>query len=216
MGQRGRGHRRGLDAGHRQSDRRRSRSPRRRARRSSITGDDAAPAGRRPRGAAGAGVDAGLRCRALSHRDAVHHPRSRQRHPEHGHVPGGPEGDRPARGAHGGAALGRRRRLLSLAQIQRAPRADADRDRDRLRAGGDVHRPAEARASTSTSSASRAALAGAPIRMVKCKTVDLVVPADAEIVIEGHHRSGEASSRKRRSARATAMWRSKPTTCRCR
>jgi len=28
-------------------------------------------------------------------------------------------------------------------------------------------------------------LAGAPIRMVKCKTLDLVVPADAEIVIEG-------------------------------
>jgi 4-hydroxy-3-polyprenylbenzoate decarboxylase len=28
-------------------------------------------------------------------------------------------------------------------------------------------------------------LAGAPIRMVKCKSVDLVVPADAEIVIEG-------------------------------
>jgi 4-hydroxy-3-polyprenylbenzoate decarboxylase len=28
-------------------------------------------------------------------------------------------------------------------------------------------------------------LAGAPIRMVKCKTVDLMVPADAEIVIEG-------------------------------
>ena len=29
------------------------------------------------------------------------------------------------------------------------------------------------------------ALAGEPIRTVKCKTVDLVVPADAEIVIEG-------------------------------
>jgi len=28
-------------------------------------------------------------------------------------------------------------------------------------------------------------LAGAPIRMVRCRTVDLVVPADAEIVIEG-------------------------------
>src|SRR6185437_8000167 len=28
-------------------------------------------------------------------------------------------------------------------------------------------------------------LAGEPIRTVKCKTVDLVVPADAEIVIEG-------------------------------
>jgi 4-hydroxy-3-polyprenylbenzoate decarboxylase len=29
------------------------------------------------------------------------------------------------------------------------------------------------------------ALAGAPVRTVKCKTIDLVVPADAEIVIEG-------------------------------
>src|SRR5262249_56660924 len=29
------------------------------------------------------------------------------------------------------------------------------------------------------------ALAGEPVRMVKCKTVDLDVPADAEIVIEG-------------------------------
>src|SRR5438445_6916496 len=29
------------------------------------------------------------------------------------------------------------------------------------------------------------ALAGAPIRMAKCRTVDLTVPADAEIVIEG-------------------------------
>ena len=28
-------------------------------------------------------------------------------------------------------------------------------------------------------------LAGEPIRMVKCRTVDLMVPADAEIVIEG-------------------------------
>jgi UbiD family decarboxylase len=33
------------------------------------------------------------------------------------------------------------------------------------------------------------ALAGAPLRFVKCKTVDLEVPADAECVIEGHIRT---------------------------
>jgi UbiD family decarboxylase len=49
--------------------------------------------------------------------------------------------------------------------------------------------------------------AGAPIRMARCRTVDLDVPADAEIVVEG-------SSPRRRSARATAMSRSKPSTCR--
>jgi UbiD family decarboxylase len=32
-------------------------------------------------------------------------------------------------------------------------------------------------------------LAGAPIRMVKCKTVDLEVPADAELVVEGYLRT---------------------------
>ena len=59
------------------------------------------------------------------------------------------------------------------------------------------------------------ALAGEPIRMVKCKTIDLDVPADAEIVIEGLI-DPRCSSPRRRSARATAMWRSKPSTCRCR
>ena len=53
---------------------------------------------------AGAGVDAGLRFRALSHGDAVRHPRSRQRHPEHGHLSRSAEGIGPARGAHGGAS----------------------------------------------------------------------------------------------------------------
>ena len=36
------------------------------------------------------------------------------------------------------------------------------------------------------------ALAGAPIRTAKCVTVDLEVPADAEIVIEGLIDSGTA------------------------
>ena len=50
--------------------------------------------GRRPQGAgragapAGADLDARLRLRALSDRHALRHPRSRYRHPEHGHVSG--------------------------------------------------------------------------------------------------------------------------------
>ena len=44
-----------------------------------ITGDDSAQPRRRAGAAAGAGIHAGLRCRALSHRDAVHHRRSRHR-----------------------------------------------------------------------------------------------------------------------------------------
>ena len=59
------------------------------------------------------------------------------------------------------------------------------------------------------------ALAGAPIEMAKAVTVDLDVPASAEIVIEGPDRPARSSSPKRRSARATAMSRSRPTTCRC-
>ena len=60
------------------------------------------------------------------------------------------------------------------------------------------------------------ALAGAPIRDGKGVTVDLEVPADAEIVIEGLIDHRASSSPRRRSARATAMSRSRPTTCRCR
>jgi hypothetical protein len=48
-----------------------------------------------------------VRFRAVSDGDALHHARSRQRHPEHGHVSRGAESQRPAGGAHGGA---RRRR----------------------------------------------------------------------------------------------------------
>ncbi|MSP56671.1 MAG: UbiD family decarboxylase [Myxococcales bacterium] len=35
------------------------------------------------------------------------------------------------------------------------------------------------------------ALQGSPLELVKCKTVDLMVPANAEIVIEGYARAGE-------------------------
>ena len=91
--------------------------------------------------AAGADLDAGLRCRALSHRHALRDARPRHRHPEHGHLSRRLEGDRPARRAHG-VAHRRRRRLSALAETQQTPRADAVRHRHRLRAGRDVHRAA--------------------------------------------------------------------------
>ena len=51
-----------------------------------ITGDDLRSAGRRAEAPAGADLDAGLRRRALSHRHALRHQGSRERHPEHGHL----------------------------------------------------------------------------------------------------------------------------------
>src|SRR5882757_702308 len=56
-----------------------------------ITG--AALRGAGPRQPPRAGLDARLRCRALFHGDALRHARSRQRHPEHGHVSGCVESD---------------------------------------------------------------------------------------------------------------------------
>ena len=90
-----------------------------------VTGADAAHA-RALEAAAGAGVDAGLRRRALSHRDALRHPGSRKRRAEHGHLSRRAEGRRPRGGAHGGARGDRRRRLPALAEI---PRAQARRCR---------------------------------------------------------------------------------------
>ena len=130
----GRGDRRSLDAGDRRIRSRRSPSTTPRARRSCITGDDAEGA-EGLKAPAGAGLDAGLRCRALSDRDALRHPRSRYRHPEHGHLSRRAESGRPAGRAHGGARGERGRRLSALAEI---PRAASEQmpiaDRDRLRA----------------------------------------------------------------------------------
>ena len=54
-------------------------------------------------------------------------------------------------------------------------------------------------------------IAGAPIGVVRCRTVDLTVPADSEIVVEGRSIPNFSSPR-RRSARATAMSRSRTST----
>ena len=126
----------------------------------------------------------GFDCRALSHRDALHHARSRDRHSQHGDLSRRAESDRPAGRAHV-LADRRRGRLPALGEVSRAARTDAVRDCDRLRARGDLHRAAEIRRPMWTNWTSPAALAGAPIRTAKCVTIDLEVPADAEIVIEG-------------------------------
>ena len=135
--------------------------------------------------------------------------------PEHGHLPGRPEGDRPAGGSHGGAARGRCRRLLSLAQIPRARRADADRDRDRLRARGGLHRPAEARAGLRRARRRRGARGRAdPHRQGEDRRSH-----GAGRCRDRHRRDDRprlGSSPRRRSAKATAMSRSRPSTCRCR
>ena len=65
----------------------------------------------RAQGPAGAGVDAGLRCRALSHRDALRHQGPRERRPQHGHLSRRAESGRP----RGGAAWSRARRPVPAA-----------------------------------------------------------------------------------------------------
>ncbi len=138
-----RGNRRDLDARHRESDCAGHRQ---------VAG---VPAGRdhrrraaqarwRARAPARADFDAGFRRRAVPDGDAVHHARSRERHPEHGHLPRRAQGHRPARRAHGRARR-RRRRLSALAQVPRAQAAHADRHRHGLRTGGVLHRPAKTR-----------------------------------------------------------------------
>ena len=114
---------------------------------------------RRPRAPSGADLDAGFRCRALSHRDGLRHQGSRNRRAEHGHLSRRPEGVGPARRAHG-VAPRRRGRLPALAEISEARRADALRHRGRLRAGRRLYGPAETRRSTRTRWRSRAGSPG--------------------------------------------------------
>ena len=181
--------------------------------RATLPGDRAAR--RRPESAgragaaAGAGVDPGLRLR--SHGDALHHPRSRQRHPEHGHLSGGPEGIRRLV-----VRMGRARRAvpaaICVAEVSRAARAHADRDRDRLRAGGDVHQAAEAR--------HRPRRAGSPARS-PARRSRWPKPSPSISTCPRRRRSSSRADRpadaraRRRSGRVMVTWRSRPTTCRC-
>ena len=107
----GRGDRRGLDGGDRPSD------PAGRHQRRAVPGGRhhrRCAEDRRAEGPAGAGVDAGLRRRALSHRDALRHPGSRERRPQHGHLSRRAESGRPRGVPHGGARGDRRGRLSCI------------------------------------------------------------------------------------------------------
>ena len=96
-----------------------------------------------------------------------------------------------------------------------AARANADRDRGRRRAGGGVHQPAETRhRSRRTGGRRRARWRADPHRQGEDRG-----PHGAGRRRDRHrglYRSAKSSSPRRRSAKATAMWRSRPTTCRCR
>ncbi len=108
------------------------------------TGEELDAAGRRARDAAGTDLDAGFPRGPGPHRHRLRDQGSGNRRAQHGHLPGWPQGDGPARRAHGRAAR-RSRGLPALAQIPEARAADALRHRRRLRAGRGLHRPAEAR-----------------------------------------------------------------------
>ena len=159
-----------------------------------ITGDDLRRARRRPVAAAGAGLDAGLRCRALSHRDAVRHasirtpacatwapiaPRSKP-----------PTGSGCAwRRAIGGAGgylhwqkYRARKQPMPCAIVVGCAPVVAFTGPQKLAI--DLDEMAVA-----------GALAGHPIRTAKCVTLDLEVPADAEIVDRGPDRSRPVRAR---------------------
>ena len=142
---------------------------------------------RRAEGAAGAGVDAGLRCRALSHGDAVRHPRSGDWRPQHGHLSRSAESGRPRGGAHGGPRGDGGGRLFALAEISRAQGEDADCCSGRRRA----HRAAPPgletlRTPTWTRWRWQGGAAGEAIRRTRAAAPStLDAPADLEIVVEG-------------------------------
>ncbi len=145
------------------------RSPRRAARRSCSRRRPRGP--RRPCAPAGAGLDARFDSAPVSDGDALRHPRSRQRHPEHGHVSCRPESGRPAGGAHGRARGNRRRRLLHWLKYR--ARRHADADRDRVGCAPVVMFTGPQKLAVDMDELGVAgALAGAPIEMAKAVTID--------------------------------------------
>ena len=134
---------------------------------------------------AGAGVDAGLRRRALSHRDALRHPGSRERRAQHGHLSRGAESARTApwcrmvaREATGAGGFlhwlkyRERKEKMPIAIVVGAAPIVMFTGPQKLAI--DVDEMAVA-----------GGAAGEAIRMTRCRTIDLDVPADSEIVVEG-------------------------------
>ena len=150
-----------------------------------ITGQEmeVGPGPRRP---AGADLDARLGHRALHHALAVHHQGSRHRRAEHGHLPRPGEGAAAARHEPVARAAAGHLHALGKGEEARPEAAPPRWCSARRRASPSPRRRSCRRRSTSCTSP--AALVGAPINVVKAKTVDLLVPAEAEIVDRGLHR----------------------------
>ena len=136
---------------------------------------------RGPRDAAGPDVLAAGR-RPVHHDAARHHEGPGHGQDERRHVPHA--GLRPRDDGH----------ALAEAQGRRGPGArlraggppDGGRRRDRLRSGDGLLRDRARCRRASRSSSSRASCAARPCRWSPAKTVDLLVPAEAEIVLEGY------------------------------
>ena len=136
----------------------------------------------RPRWGASADLDTGMGQCALSLRRPFHHQGSRYRHPECRQL------SRPVEGA---SRLGMNPSVELRAGIYphwlkyKAARADAVRRRRRLSAGGVLCGRAED-AGTARRGSRRRRACRLPDQRARAKTVDLLVPAEAEIVIEGY------------------------------
>ena len=142
---------------------------------------------RRPRPAADPALLAG-RPGAVHHAPRGDHEGPADRRPQRRHVPDAE--DRPALDVH--ALADPQGRPRGLPRHRRAHRRSRSRS-------GSTRSPPTRRArrcrSTSTSSCSRASSSGEPVELVQAKTVDLEVPANAEIVLEGYDREGRGRPR---------------------
>ena len=74
--------------------------------------------------------------------------------------------------------------ISTLAKVPRPRRKNACCDCHRLCTGDFVHGSTKTKIDEDEMAVA-GGLIGAPVRTIRCKTVDLEVPADAEIVIEG-------------------------------
>ena len=165
-----------------------------------VPGDRPRGRRRRPRPASGPALLAG-RPRAVHHAPRGHHEGPEDGRPQRRHVPDA--GDRPQLDVHALAdAQGRPR---GPARVR--GRADPGRGRDRARPGHGVRGVGARSRITSTSSCSPGFLRGEPVELVRCKTVDLEVPANAEIVLEGTRLAGRRRASRARSATTRATTR---------
>ena len=94
--------------------------------------------------------------------------------------------------------------LGAFAAMRCAPAKPGSRHRDRRCIRRSISRPAPRWRWRSTSSTSAGALLGRPVELVKCKTIDVEVPAEAEFVLEGRNSRRRSTRTKDRTASTPA------------